>query len=683
MDDHHLNPWSSTHSVTDDASDAHGLDREVTSAASHISAYSFRGTEACAGGTGNDNHSTSWVQGPERAPSDAQYGDHGCSTSVPSTSSMPSTMNPAFVSRIATNPLSTTVHFQPTDTHVPATPAAVGRSVYGGVAPYATAFASSLHQAPEPQPYCAPSVRLHLARYERYWSLNPWDIAHPVTANKAFNFLDSHVLTIGHENGCYSSVVKDTIDAFDRYRRDNSHLAVYSHPQEIFIDSMGQLMSLRYDPRLQGLESLDTCFIHQEQAYKTFINMFRLYLNGAAGTSARLVVDSVRLHGVMRQRTAMLLARWLIPRIAFSFVPRLLWANLAVDMRPCVGDHGGETRREDLYLTTFIKFPRVDGGANEFMYTARRHQFAEVCPLGALGWYFFSEFHVAKHPTPDFAFYVNTPTGEILRPWQTFVLIPDDIFLHADLVHYTPAFNRGRSIKLGTTLSPNEYSIVEAESHNAGRSDLKPPTVLLKSIFPWIEQERRAYSQRLESQGAAIATDLTLCRFLDTLTWLRTVILQDAVVFYIKYPDSHIFKLPLFDCLEFRKYAKAAQASLNPTPMLAVALGGVHPTATTGPQSTQSAVERALPLPLPVVDAVFSMLGNENIDVDALKSSLTAGVTTEKVAITTQSASNVSPSKRSQAGRLVSTKNGQREKPRETRPAGSFWETLAGIDTVL
>ena len=75
-------------------------------------------------------------------------------------------------------------------------------------------------------------------------------------------------------------MVKNTIDAFDTYRRDNSHLAAYSYPQKVFINPLGQPTTLRYDPRLQGLESLESCFIHQEQAYKTFVNMFRLHLSG-------------------------------------------------------------------------------------------------------------------------------------------------------------------------------------------------------------------------------------------------------------------------------------------------------------------------------------------------------------------------------------------------------------------
>lgn len=156
-------------------------------------------------------------------------------------------------------------------------------------------------------------------------------------------------------------------------------------------------------------------------------------------------------------------------------------------------------------------------------------------------------------------------------------------------------------------------------------------------------------------EGPTIATDFMLCRFLDTLTWLRMVILQDAAVFYIKYPDCHIFKLPLFDCLEFRQYAKAVQDSLKLTPMRAMTLGGLNrmdSKARTTPQPKQPAVEHVLPLPLPVVDAVFSMLGNENIDVDVLKKSLMATVSIDKVPTTTQRALNVSPTKRSQAATL-------------------------------
>lgn len=137
------------------------------------------------------------------------------------------------------------------------------------------------------------------------------------------------------------------------------------------------------------------------------------------------------------------------------------------------------------------------------------------------------------------------------------------------------------------------------------------------------------------------------------------MILQDAVMFCMKYSgDCQVLRMPVFDCGEFRKYASEARDSLVLIPMpTASTLSGENETnsskAMVGPSSKQVEVEHSLPSPLPVVDAVFNALGNENIDLDTLKMTLTAGDTIEKAATPTQRASNLSHTKWSlQTGRL-------------------------------
>lgn len=199
MDDHHSTALRSASSVTDDASNSRDGDQSPLPTLCDTPIHSSQEMEHDISATGTVNLPSSWVKDPGLTPHGAQDEDDGSQISAPSLSGVPPAINLTFASQIVTNPRSVTVRFQPADTHAPATTVLAKQSVFGGIAPYATAFSSSLHEAPEPQPYCAPSVRLHLARYERFWSLNPWDTAHPVTANKVFIFLDSLVLTLGHQ----------------------------------------------------------------------------------------------------------------------------------------------------------------------------------------------------------------------------------------------------------------------------------------------------------------------------------------------------------------------------------------------------------------------------------------------------------------------------------------------------
>jgi hypothetical protein len=70
---------------------------------------------------------------------------------------------------------------------------------------------------------------------------------------------------------------------------------------------------------------------------------------------------------------------------------------------------------------------------------------------------------------------------------------------------------------------------------------IEPPPELLQSIFPWVELEQMALAQRRTDRGRR-GDDLTLSQFLDLLSRLRRIILQDAAILSAKYPTCPLFK---------------------------------------------------------------------------------------------------------------------------------------------
>ncbi|KAJ7060174.1 hypothetical protein C8F01DRAFT_1084569 [Mycena amicta] len=81
---------------------------------------------------------------------------------------------------------------------------------------------------------------------------------------------------------------------------------------------------------------------------------------------------------------------------------------------------------------------------------------------------------------------------------------------------------------------------------------LVPPSSVLQSLFPWVEEEIKQLDAReVEPQ----ARDIALRKFLLMLIWFRTVLAQDAALLYTSYPDSPIFSWTPFNSAEFRKFA--------------------------------------------------------------------------------------------------------------------------------
>ena len=77
---------------------------------------------------------------------------------------------------------------------------------------------------------------------------------------------------------------------------------------------------------------------------------------------------------------------------------------------------------------------------------------------------------------------------------------------------------------------------------------------LQQTIFPFIEKE-------IESIDAA--TNSTACAFLNLLSCLRVVILQDAATMTLNGQGPFLFTLDVFNCEDFKDFLKKMSHHLN------------------------------------------------------------------------------------------------------------------------
>jgi hypothetical protein len=90
----------------------------------------------------------------------------------------------------------------------------------------------------------------------------------------------------------------------------------------------------------------------------------------------------------------------------------------------------------------------------------------------------------------------------------------------------------------------------------------EPPEELVSSIFPWVEDERRALKARQDTVGTA-AVDNTLVSFLEVLSRLRRIILQDAACLSLKYPGCAFFSYSPFNTTQFSAFARSAASIIE------------------------------------------------------------------------------------------------------------------------
>lgn len=79
----------------------------------------------------------------------------------------------------------------------------------------------------------------------------------------------------------------------------------------------------------------------------------------------------------------------------------------------------------------------------------------------------------------------------------------------------------------------------------------------MSSLFPWVEAEQERYTARLEKYGKK-AKDLALKNFLELLIEFRKIILQDAAILSIRYPECPLWSFAPFNSQEFKVFATSS-----------------------------------------------------------------------------------------------------------------------------
>ncbi|KAG5219468.1 hypothetical protein IMY05_C4884000100 [Salix suchowensis] len=204
---------------------------------------------------------------------------------------------------------------------------------------------------------------------------------------------------------------------------------------------------------------------------------------------------------------------------------------------------------------------------------AFQHHHTELCAIGTLSFYFFSHFHILVKAPSDFAPVFGTEnTGDLdVHSWMK--------------VENNISINK-------VTHVGHPYAATAACKHQASRDDTKglgrwsmggsfqayDHTLLVDVMmgaagFNTQKQEtymivcsklgkRRIMTMTLSSTQEA-HRQLALKNFLELLTFLQNVILQDAAVLWVKYPDCPIFRHPPFTTPTFQEWAASTSTIME------------------------------------------------------------------------------------------------------------------------
>ncbi|KAH9478519.1 hypothetical protein JR316_0008974 [Psilocybe cubensis] len=203
-----------------------------------------------------------------------------------------------------------------------------------------------------------------------------------------------------------------------------------------------------------------------------------------------------------------------------------------------------------------------------------RHALAEMCPVGALGWAFFISFGIMNNPHPNL-------TGP--RFLQDSLFDPTIGVSQVDLRSTMTVSESGSSsfyLKWYSALTANKYTPLSVEEeaeckllyqYNYNRINLgrycKRNNVYKNHIremtqwmFPWYDYVRGMLSVDTVSRHEKIA----MFRCLAISSYLAEVVLQDAIVLYLKNPDDLLLSLFHPFCNEsFKKFASGARVVLE------------------------------------------------------------------------------------------------------------------------
>ena len=106
----------------------------------------------------------------------------------------------------------------------------------------------------------------------------------------------------------------------------------------------------------------------------------------------------------------------------------------------------------------------------------------------------------------------------------------------------------------------------EPGQYHLPRAAVEPPEVLLREIYPFVEEWRRRFRARTTrkkswAQGGLDDDDQAGLAFLALLKRLRVIVLQDLAILQPDYPGLPFFSLPLFQRQEWVDFAAVVRAA--------------------------------------------------------------------------------------------------------------------------
>lgn len=93
------------------------------------------------------------------------------------------------------------------------------------------------------------------------------------------------------------------------------------------------------------------------------------------------------------------------------------------------------------------------------------------------------------------------------------------------------------------------------------RANVTPPPSLMHQIWPELDDWKAAYNSNDQKyQGKRFKKTYAMGALLETLEWLREVILQDGVFMKRLFPKHPIFEHPVFNCKTFDRFSEEMDA---------------------------------------------------------------------------------------------------------------------------
>ncbi|GLB45440.1 hypothetical protein LshimejAT787_2201030 [Lyophyllum shimeji] len=270
---------------------------------------------------------------------------------------------------------------------------------------------------------------------------------------------------------------------------------------------------------------------------------------------------------------------------------QLLWSDLFMKMVP-MPDLGLDVHVPVLVALADNGKTNQSGRVDEF--GAFRHRRVELCAVGSLAMLFFGYFHILGMPAPDFMpdFTANgygdqmsydahrnrvlkihmanqisiTKVTHATRPYAAQMCRSNGATSDGTKAlggwsengSYRQCYDR--ALPIDALLGAAMFNAHKPETYCLPRDYLEPPAELLSAIFPWIEN---AEATRVEREEASVKNrDIALRQFLLLLTWLRTVLLQDAAILFVNNPHASIFKYAPFNSSAFHTFASTSTATI-------------------------------------------------------------------------------------------------------------------------